>query len=70
MNHEPDFTDLIRALNDLIQAQIDCQGGNIMRSVVQQKQVRLDKELDDLAASMEMAHLPSLDESGPAGPSR
>ncbi len=67
MNHEPDFKELIRALNDLIQAQIDREGGNIMRSFVQQKQVRLYNELDSLAASMAIAHLPSLDESAPTG---
>ena len=68
MNYEPDFKELIRALNDLIQAQIDREGGNIMRSFVQQKPVRLYyNELDDLAASMAIAHLPSLDESAPTG---
>jgi len=63
MDHDPDFEELLRTLDGLIQAQIDKEGEDmaIIVSFVRQKPVRPYGELDDLAASLAFSKLPSTD---------
>ena len=63
MDHDSDFEELLRALDGLIQAQIDKVGEDmtIIVSFVRQKPIRPYDELDDLAASLAFSTLPSTD---------
>ncbi len=63
MDHDPEFEELLRALDGLLRAQIDKVGEDtaIIVSFVRKKTVRPYGELDDLAASLAFSTLPSTD---------
>lgn len=63
MDDDSGYEELLRALDGLIQAQVDKGGEDmaIIVSLVRQKPIRLYDELDDLAASLVFSTLPSTD---------